>query len=195
MRVQLQAPLNMDGKYKIIIILLFIICSCKKEIKTNKTGMIKIDNQRVFVAQNINTLIDSVEMFDTSLFPPPPSKEFKDLKVEKITIGLLDSVFSEYNDDYNKFNSKNNQYKYFTFKLQKCDLVNFKSDYKIKIVKINNDDTKVLFVSFFNLNIVENKASIEVKKKLVIGMIRHKYYFEKENDIWVFKKKVLLGMG
>ncbi|NDP22545.1 MAG: hypothetical protein GZ091_15895 [Paludibacter sp.] len=140
----------MDGKYIITITLFFIICSCKNEVKTNDRNGLNTDSQRVFIAQNINTLIDSVEMFDTSLFPPPPSKEFKDLKAEKITIGLLDSVFSEYNDDYNRFNSKNNQSKYFTFKLEKCDLVNFKSDYKIKIVKINNDDTKVLFVSFFN---------------------------------------------
>jgi hypothetical protein len=179
----------MDGKYIITITLFFIICSCKNEVKTNDRNGLNTDSQRVFIAQNINSLIDSVESFDTSLFPR--SKEFKDLKVEKITIGLLDSVFSE----YNRFNSKNNQSKYFTFKLEKCDLVNFKSDYKIKIVKINNDDTKVLFVSFFNLNIVDNKASIEVKKKLVIGMIRHKYYFEKENNIWVFKEKELLGMG
>ena len=76
-----------------------------------------------------------------------------------------------------------------------CDLINFKSDYQIKIVKINNYDTNVLFVNFFNFKIKNNKASIEVKKKIGISMVHHKYYFEKENDIWVFKKKVLLGMG
>ena len=114
----------MDGKYKILIALFFIICSCKNEVKTNNKNGLNTDSQRVFIAQNINSLIDSVESFDTSLIPP--SEEFKDIKVEKITIGLLDSVFIENDDNFNHINQKKNQLKSFKFKLQESDLVNKK---------------------------------------------------------------------
>lgn len=182
----------MDGKYKIAIILIFIICSCKNEVKMNNKNGLNTDSQRVFIAQNINSLIDSVESFDTSLIPP--SEEFKDFKVEKITIGLLDSVFIENDENFN-INQKKNQLKSFKFKLQESDLVNFKTNYTIKLVKVNNYDTNVLFVNFFNFKIQGNKASIEVKKKIGISMIHHKYNFEKENGVWILKRKELLGMG
>lgn len=184
----------MDGKYKITIItLLFIISSCKNEVKTNNKNGLNIDSQRVFITQNINSLIDSVESFDTSLIPP--SEEFKDFKVEKITIGLLDSVFIENDENFNYINQKKNQLKSFKFKLEESDLVNFKTNYTTKLVKVNNSDNNVLFVNFFNLKIQGNKSSIEVKKRIGISMVHHKYYFEKENHVWIFKKKELLGMG
>lgn len=179
----------MGSKYKITIILLFIICSCKNELKTNSKNGLNTHRERVFITQNINSLIDSVESFDTSLIPP--SKKFKDLKVEKITIGLLDSVFIENDENFNYINQK----KSFKFKLQESDLVNFKTNYTIKLVKVNNYDTNILFVNFSNFYMTDNEANIDVKKNIGISMIKERYYFIKRNAIWVFKKKELLGMG
>lgn len=170
----------MVGKLKILVLLfIFLFGSCKKQ---NNLAI----NGKQIITQNINILIDSIEGFDMSKIPRP--EKFKKIKIEKFTVGLLDSILIVDNQldgemVYNRFN------------LEKQDLINFKSDYKIKIVKINNYDTNILFVNFFNFKIQDNKASIEVKKKIGISMVHHKYYFEKENDIWVFKKKVLLGMG
>jgi hypothetical protein len=182
----------MSGKCKITIILLFIICSCKNELKTNNKNGLNTDRERVFITQNINSLIDSVESFDTSLIPP--SKEFKDLKVEKITIGLLDSVFIENDENFN-YNNQKKSFKYFKFKLQESDLVNFKTNYTIKLFKVNNYDNNILFVNFSNFYITDYEANIDVKKNIGISMIKERYYFIKRNAIWVFKKKELLGMG
>lgn len=186
---QLKVQWKMSGKYKITIILLFIICSCKNELKTNNKNGLNTNRERVFITQNINSLIDSVESFDTSLIPP--SKEFKDLKVEKITIGLLDSVFIENDESFNFINQK----KSFKFKLQESDLVNFKTNYTIKLVKVNNYDNNILFVNFSNFYMTDNEANIDVKKNIGISIIKERYYFIKRNAIWVFKKKELLGMG
>jgi hypothetical protein len=183
----------MGGKYKITIILLFIICSCKNELKTNNKNGLNTDREKVFITQNINSLIDSVESFDTSLIPP--SKEFKDFKVEKITLGLLDSVFIENDKNFNYINQKKGQLKTFKFKLQESDLVNFKTNYTIKLVKVNNYDNNVLFVNFSNIYMTDNEATIDVKKIIGISMIKERYYFITRNGNWVFKKKELLGMG
>jgi len=193
MREQLKVQWKMGGKYKITITLLFIICSCKNELKTNNKNGSNTDSQRVFIAQNINSLIDSVEIFDTSLIPP--SEEFKDFKVEKITIGLLDSVFNENDENFNYVNQKKKQLKSFKFKLQQSDLINFKTNYIIKLVEVNNYDNNILFVNFSNFYMTNNEANIDVKKNIGISMSKERYYFIKQNGIWVFKKKEFLGMG
>jgi hypothetical protein len=54
---------------------------------------------------------------------------------------------------------------------------------------------EIMLVTFLNFSIQGKKSSIEVKKRIGISMIRHKYYFQKENGIWVFKKKEFLSMG
>ena len=74
-------------------------------------------------------------------------------------------------------------------------MTNFKSKYTIKIVKLNNYDTTILFVRFSNFQINESDANITVKKVIGISMIKERYYFIKQNDIWVFKKKEILGLG
>lgn len=183
----------MDGKYKITIALLFIICSCINEVKMNNKNELNTDNQRAFVAQNINRLIDSVESFDPSLIPP--SEEFKDYKVEKITIGLLDSVFVENDENFDHINQKKTHLKFFKFKLQESDLVNFKNNYVIKLVKVNNNDSNIIFVNFSNFYMSDNEANIDVKKNIGISMIKERYYFIKRNGIWGFKKKELLDMS
>lgn len=172
----------MIGNYKIVAILVLILfCSCKKQDDKEKG--------RELITQNINILIDSIECFDMSKMPVSnvslkDFKSYKPVKIEQITVGLLDSILIESNEkDFSDFN------------LQKSDLVNFKSEYKINIVKVNNYDINVLFVRFSNFIINEKEASIDVKKNIGISMIKNRYYFKKENDVWVFKKKEFLGMG
>ncbi|WP_123955366.1 hypothetical protein [Flavobacterium cheongpyeongense] len=178
----------MIGNFKVLrIVIILLLLGCKKQNET--------EDSRKLITQNINVLIDSVESFDISKMPVSSVshkdfKNYKPLKVKQMTIGLLDSILVK----ENKLN-KNNETNYLRFNLQKEDLVNFKSHYKIEIVKVNNYDTNVLFVSFFNFSMKGNKSSIEVKKRIGISMIHHKYYFEKENDTWVFKKKEFFGMG
>lgn len=104
---------------------------------------------------------------------------------------MLDSVFIENDESFNFINQK----KSFRFKLQESDLVNFKTNYTIKLVKVNNYDNNILFVNFSNFYMTDNEANIDVKKNIGISMIKERYYFIKRNAIWVFKKKELLGMG
>lgn len=179
----------MIGNFKIVVIMVFILfCSCKKQNK-EVVG-------RELINQNINILLDSIESFDVSKMrvKQVSIKDFKNYKpviIEQIKIGLLDSILIE--DDKNL--KILNQEKLLKFNLQKSDLINFKSEYKISIVKVNNYDTNILFVRFSNFNIGHDKASIEVTKIIGISMLSNKYYFEKQNGIWVFKKKEFLGMG
>lgn len=171
---------NMDGKFKIIVILIVaIVCSCKKQVTVENSG-------RELITQNINVLIDSIEMFDMRLFFVP--EKYKNVKTEKISIGLLDSIVVE-----NLSNIKETNF--IKFNISEKEIHNYKSNYKIAIVKLNNFDTKVLFVRFSNFEINENNASIVVKKVIGISMIKERYYFIKQNDMWVFKKKEFLGMG
>jgi hypothetical protein len=171
-----------------IIIVLVLFCSCKKQEDK--------DIGRELITQNINILIDSIESFDTSKMPEPnvslkDFKNYKPIKIEQISVGLLDSILID-NDENPQIT---NQEKFLKFNLQKSDLVNFKSEYKINIVKVNNYDTNILFVRFSNFQMNKNEANIEVKMNIGISMIKNRYYFKKENDVWVFKKKKLLGMG
>jgi hypothetical protein len=179
----------MIGNFKILgIIIILLLCSCKKQ-----NGM--VENGRELIKQNINVLIDSIDIFDTSKMPiskvsKKDFKNYKPIKIEQIRVGLLDSILVK--DVDLKTDVQTN---YLKFNLQTKDLINLKSKYKIIIVKVNNYDTNFLFVNFFNFKIQGNKASIEVKKNIGISMLHHKYYFEKGNGVWVFKKKELLGMG
>ena len=102
-----------------VLFSLILFSSFKQEIK--------VDRGRELITQNINILLDSVERFDTSKIPA--SVEFKDVKIEQIKIGLIDSVLVQNIKDYNS-----------SFIINRNDLVNFKSNYNIEIVKVNNDD-------------------------------------------------------
>ena len=169
--------------FKIIFLMVLVIfCSCKKQ--NNSTN-----KDREFITQNINILIDSIQYFDISTLPRP--EKFKDKEIKKITVGLLDSVFF-YDDNYiNEWNIKQDV----KYVIQQNDLVNFKSDYKIKLVKFDNYDGNILFIKFSNLQINNDEASIIVKKNIGIAMIKNKYYFKYVNGKWELQKKELLSMG
>lgn len=174
----------MVGKFKIIVVVFILFCSCKKQNDINDIG-------KDLIKQNINVLLDSVEGFDMSTLPPSP--KFKNVKTKKITLGLLDSI--KINDSYSLRKDNFKSFKYLKFNLQKSDLSNFKSSYTLNLQKKDNLSTDVLSIRFTNFKINENKASIDVTKVIGISMICDRFYFEKENDIWVFKKKVMLMMG
>lgn len=175
---------EMVGKLKIIILFfLFLSCKNKNDLENVRQDVQYSKRGKEFVSQNINTLIDSVERFDMSKIPR--SNKFKDVKIEKLKIGLLDSVLVE--------NKQGTGFLQFT--LATKDLINFKSEYDISIVKINNYDINTLFVRFSNFKIEKDFVSIDVKKNIGISMIKNRYYFKKENNIWIFKDKKLLGIG
>ncbi|MBP4142829.1 hypothetical protein J3S90_13560 [Flavobacterium sp. P4023] len=157
-----------------VLFSLMFFLSCKQEIK--------VDSGRELIIQNINVLLDSVERFDTSKMPTP--EEFENVKIEQIKIGLIDSVLVQNIKDYNS-----------SFIINRNDLVNFKSNYKIEIVKLNNDDVNFLFVSFLNFKVDKYKATIDVKKVIGIAMTKDRYYFTKENGHWVFVRKKNIGIG
>lgn len=157
-----------------VLFSLMFFSSCKQEIK--------IDSGRELIIQNINVLLDSVERFDTSKMPT--SEEFKNVKIEQIKIGLIDSVLVQNIKDYNS-----------SFIINRNDLVNFKSNYKIEIVKVNNYDINFLFVSFSNFKIHNDEATIDVKKVIGISMTKDRYFFKNENGHWVFISKENIGLG
>ncbi len=182
---------RMIGNFKIsaflIVFILFFSC--------NKQNCLKNDEAKELIIKNINILIDSIESFDSSKIPISPVsikdfKNYKTVKIEKMRIGIIDSVLVR-TDDL----ELNNQMDYIKFNLQNKDLINFKSNYKINIVKVNNYDINVLFVSFSNFLIKDNNAEITVKKVIGISMIKEIYFFKKEKGIWLFSKKKLIGMG
>ena len=158
-----------------------MFCGCKKQKN--------VENQaKELISQNINTLIDSIEVFDSSKIIGP--EKFKDFKTKKITVGLLDSVIVE-NTNFKKFEND----KFLKFNISKNEIVTFNSDYNINLLKLNNYDINILFVRFSNFKINDNNASIIVKKVIGISMVKNIFYFKKENDKWVFQKKVFLEMG
>lgn len=171
----------MDGIFKkLVFAFLFLaILGCKKEEKPNLNHNNLIIEGKTFIRQNINILIDSVEQFDV---PLPNGKHV----LPKITIGLIDSV---------SYHSVSNPSNYLAFKLEKSDLVLFKSPYKYNLVKEKNNDTNVVFVTFSDFRIKKDYAFIVVKKVRGIGMIKNVYYFRKKSGAWVFTKKELMNMG
>ena len=168
-------------KFKVLFLLfnLILLSSCKQEIK--------LDKGRALIIENINVLLDSIERFDTSKMPGPKyPNEFnvKMREIKQIKIGLLDSVLVQNTNDYNS-----------SFIINRNDLINFKSKYKIEIVKVNNYDINFLFVSFSNFQIDNDKPTIDVKKVIGIAMTRDRYFFKKENGQWVFLSKKNIGIG
>ncbi|NDP27961.1 MAG: hypothetical protein GZ087_11120 [Flavobacterium sp.] len=165
----------MDGIYKIItLLMLLLFCGCK-----NKETI--ISNEKEFIKNNIKTLIDSVESFDMSKYMT---------KKDVFSIGLIDSIVVE-NRHFKVNKSKN----FVTLKIYPNDIIYFKSKYELKLVPLNNKNTNILFIQFCDFQINENKASIIVRKTRGIGMIENIYFFEKENNIWILKKKKMLTMG
>lgn len=174
----------MDGKLKILILFcLFWSCKNKNDLDNINKNVLNNKTGKEFITQNINFLIDSVERFDMRKIPRP--EKFKDIKIEKFKIGLLDSILIE-----NKQGTG-----FLKFNLDTNNLINFKSEYEINIVKVNNYDINILFVRFSNFKIEKDSASIDVKKTIGISMIKDRYYFKKENNMWIMKKKKWLSMG
>ena len=183
MEVQQIALINMDGKNRIIIlILLFLsICNCKNQVKSNVDG-------RELINQNINILIDSIEGFDMSNILMPNGQ--KNLNIKKISVSLLDTVCVESTNLKNKSSAK-----FQNLNISKNEISKFKTNYKINLTKVRNDCAEILFVKFYNFEINKNYANITVKKIIGISMIENIYYFKKINNIWVFKRKKFQGMG
>ena len=127
----------MDGIFKktALILLFLAVISCKKDEKPISNHDFLVSEGKTFIKQNINVLIDSVEQFDI----PPLDKK---IKSEELTIGVMDSV---------SYNGLSNPYNYLAFKLDKTDLLLFKSPYKLNLVKEKNNDTNVLFLSLIHI--------------------------------------------
>jgi hypothetical protein len=179
----------MDGIFKktALFFLFLAVISCKKDEKPilNNTHELLVLEGKNLIRQNINVLIDSVIQFDVRLLNEkndPP----------KITIGLIDHIpqreisSNAGRTDWNNFVS---------FKLENKDIKNFKSLYKLNLVKSKNNSTDIVFVTFSELRIEGDNAYVAVKKARGIGMINNTYYFKKENGIWVFTKKDTSNMG
>lgn len=187
----------MDGVFKKIVLvficLLFVCCNDKQyeeHIKLLKEARLKeketelkqkelIEEGRKLIQQNCNILIDSVFVFDIkSLYPK--------LKEEKLTVGLIDSIH------YKNTGSSSDKYMV-SFKLQKDDLVSFKSEYELHLVQNKNQTGKILYIEFSNFRIDNNTARIKVRKVMGIGMMKATFLFEKKNNIWVFRRKIMSG--
>lgn len=170
----------MDGVYKIVLIFIFItFLGCKKQ--HNNVSIAK-----ELISTNINILIDSVETFDVSKY-----KNSQKSKKNAFSIGLIDTV--EIDNEILK--NKSNVPYYVSLKLNSNDIINFKSEYEVDLVSVDNLRSDILFIKFKNLKIEGKKANIEVKKTRGIGMINAIYFFEKINDKWIFKNKKILNMG
>ena len=129
------------------------------------------------IQQNSSILIDSVSAFDIQSLDPKVEKE-------KLSIGLIDSIY------YKNTASESDKY-LITFKLHKADLVNFKSDYELHLVQDNNQDVNILFITFSNFIIDNNNARIRVRKVKGTSMMKATFFFEKKNNVWIFRKKIV----
>ncbi|MBZ4036839.1 hypothetical protein K6T82_18865 [Flavobacterium sp. 17A] len=170
---------------KIVVVLLALTISCKKEQKIDTVKNDLISEGRSIIREYSNILIDSVEQFDVR-----PANEKND--APKITIGLIDSIPKR--TDKSKL-GRQDGHTFAVFKLEKEDLINFKSPYKLNLVKENNNDGNVVFVTILEVSINEDRAYIVVKKVRGIGMVEDDYYFKKENGKWIFLIKRLSKMG
>ncbi|OXB05103.1 hypothetical protein B0A81_15465 [Flavobacterium plurextorum] len=177
----------MDGIFKKMIFFFFFltVLSCKNEDKPKVKKIDLISEGRSLIRQYSNILIDSVEQFDVR-----PEKEKND--APKITIGLIDSI-PKRREESNL--GRTDGHTFVSFKLEKEDLIKFKSPYKLNLVKENNNDINVVFVTISELSINDEKAYVVVEKVRGIGMVNEVYYFKKENGIWVFTKKRFSKMG
>ncbi|AWK04320.1 hypothetical protein HYN56_08750 [Flavobacterium crocinum] len=178
---------NMDSIFKKMIFFFFFltVLSCKNEEKPQIKKIDLVSEGRSLIRQYSNVLIDSVEQFDVR-----PEHEKND--APKITIGLIDSI-PKRNEKLNL--GTTNGHTFVSFKLEKEDLINFKSPYKLNLVKENNNDVNIVFVTILELSINGEKAYVAVKKVRGIGMVEDTYYFKKENGKWIFLRKGLSTIG
>lgn len=180
----------MDGIFKKIVLVL--ICStlmcCNNNHNKEHNKLLNearskekelIMEGRKLIQQNSSILIDSVSAFDIKSLDPK-------VKKEKLTIGLIDSV-------YYKNTGIGSGKNFIAFKLHKADLANFKSDYELHLVQDNNQDVNILFITFSNFKIDNNNARIRVRKVKGTSMMEAFFFFEKINNVWVFRKKTLSG--
>ena len=165
----------MNGIYKIIFLISFIIfIGCKNNDNTNSKG-------KAFIKRNINILIDSVGYFDMSKYLN---------KKDVFSIALIDSITVE-----GRHTNGNKSIKYLTFKIHQNDIELFNSKYKLKLVPVKNRATDIVFIQFCDFKINEAKASIIVRQTRASGMIENIFFFEKNNGIWILKKKKMLTIG
>lgn len=182
----------MYGTFKVgllVFICSMLMCCKDKEYEEhirllNKARLFEkhlIQEGRQLILQNSNILIDSAFIFDSKRFDPK-------IKGEKLKIGLIDSI------NY-KFSSTESDKYLVSFVLRKADLVNFKLDYELQLVERLNENTSenILFYTFSNLRVINNKAQIDVKKNYGISMMSATFFFEKRNNVWVFIKKTMHG--
>ncbi|HEY6143381.1 MAG TPA: hypothetical protein VIV55_08100 [Flavobacterium sp.] len=178
----------MDGNFKKIALVFIysILVSCNKNEKTNTSVKDSksieqnlIVEGRKFIKQNSNIIIDSIASFDLRFMNPK-------VKEEKLTIGLIDSIYYK---NIGNGSDKN----FISFKLNKDDLADFKSEYQLNLIQKNNKNSTVLYITLSNFRIENNVAEIRVKKVFGISMIQAIFYFKKENNVWVFKEKYLFG--
>ncbi|MES2239892.1 MAG: hypothetical protein V4497_06475 [Bacteroidota bacterium] len=186
----------MEGNFKkiVLIFICLMLTCCKNKDYEEHIQLLKearlveqhlIKEGRQLIQQNSNILIDSAFIFDHNRFDPK-------MKGEKPIIGLIDSVY------YKLSGARYDKY-LVTFKLSKVDLVNFKSDYTLQLVQNQNESPNgnpaenFLFYTFSDFRIIDNKASIDVKKNYGISMIKVTFFFEKINNVWVFRKKTVHG--
>lgn len=172
-------------KSLVILCLLVLTTSCKKEDRIDAVKNNLIVEGKALIKQNSSVLLDSVEQFDVR-----PEKEKND--APKIIIGLIDSI-PKRREELNL--GRTDGHTFVSFKLENEDLVNFKSPYKLILVRGKNNDINIVFVTISKLRIERDKAYIVVEKVRGIGMVNEIYYFKKENGIWVFIKKELSKMG
>ncbi len=173
--------MNTILKKILLALTLLIFINCQKHEKLTNTNNLKVNQDlilsgRTLIRENINILIDSVANFDLSSLS-------KDKESAKLSVGLIDSLVI---DDVEYYNAVHKNLK---FKIEKNEIKDFKSPYGLKLVKINNDDVNVLFVTFSDFHIFGDRAYLNVKKNLGISMMQATFYFKKEKGKWVFIKK------
>jgi len=174
---------NMDGLFnKIVLVLLLVLAvSCKKEEKIDAVKNNLIAEGKALINQNSNILLDSLERYDMNILQ-------KEGKLEPLKIALLDSV--NINERFSR-----STFKFCTFKLEESDFSNFKSPYKLNLVKKEISEIHVLFVSFFNLKVDKDVAEILVIKINGISSTVDRYCFKKQGNKWIFTSKEQISMG
>lgn len=176
----------MDGLYKktAFFFLFLAVVGCKKneKIDTDKNNLIL--EGRSLIKENSNILIDSLDRYDLRFLS-------KNEKLEPFTVGLLDSISID--ERYSKYDYGTRNF--LTFKLENSDLSNFKSPYKLNLIKTESYKSSILFIAFSNLKIEGDKAQIIVTKVRGISSVKDRYYFRKENSRWIFARKKFLTMG
>lgn len=165
----------------VLVLLLVLIVSCKKEEKNDIFNNNLITEGRALIKQNSNILLDSLERYDMNIL-------HKEGKLKPLKVALLDSV------NINKRFSRSTV-NFFTFKLEESDFSNFKSSYKLNLVDDEINEIHVLFVSFFNFKIDNDIADIVVMKTNGVSFTADRYYFKKQNNKWVFMSKEQISMG